>query len=156
MTDKELRRLRRQDLLQLLVEQSKEAARLQMESNEKRKELAQLNEGYERLKDKLDEKDEQLGTLKERLNEKDALLEKLKNRLDEKDALLEKLKSRLDEKDGLLDELSGRLETLRSDKWGELNSDGLVTNMIENYLKTALFEREKSKENESHGKKVHE
>ena len=110
MTDKELRRLRRQDLLQLLVEQSREAARLQTETDEKNEEIAQLNESLERLKGKLDEKDAQLERLKERLNEKDALLEKLKQRLNEKDALLEKLKSRLDEKDTAIGELERRLE----------------------------------------------
>lgn len=156
MTDKELRRLRRQDLLQLLVEQSREAARLQTETDEKSEEIAQLNESLERLKGKLDEKDAQLERLKERLNEKDALLEKLKQRLNEKDALLEKLKSRLDEKDAAIGELESRLEVLQSDRWEKLDSDGMVTDMIARHLKAALFEPEKSEGNESDGRDVHE
>ena len=156
MTDKELRRLRRQDLLQLLVEQSREAARLQSESDEKSGELKQLNESYERLKNKLDEKDIQLERLKEKLNEKDALLEKLKERLNEKDALLEKLKRRLDEKDASIGELEEQLELLRSDRWEKLDSDGMVTDMIARHLKAALFEPEKSEGIESDGRDVHE
>lgn len=156
MTEKELRRLRRQDLLQLLVEQSREAARLQAESDEKSEGLAQLNESYERLKAKLDDKDAQLERLKEKLNEKDALLEKLKERLNEKDTLLEKLKGRLDEKDTRIGELEQRLEVLQSDRWERLDSDGMVTDMIAKHLKAALFEPEKSEGIESDGRDVHE
>lgn len=57
------------------MEQSREAARLQQERDEKQAELLQILESYERLKEKLDEKD--------------ALIEKLKGRLDEKDAAME-------------------------------------------------------------------
>ena len=156
MTDKELRRLRRQDLLQLLVEQSKEAARLQTESDEKSEELARLNESCERLKGKLDEKDTQLERLKEKLNEKDVLLEKLKEKLNEKDALLEKLKGRLDVKDASIGELEKRLEALQSDRWEKLNSDGMVAEIIAKHLKAELFEPEQSEEIESDGRDVHE
>lgn len=156
MTDKELRRLRRQDLLQLLVEQSKEAARLQTESDEKSEELARLNESFERLKGKLDEKDTQLERLKEKLNEKDVLLEKLKEKLNEKDALLEKLKGRLDEKDASIGELEKRLEALQSDRWEKLNSDGMVAEIIAKHLKAELFEPEQSEGIESDGRDVHE
>ena len=166
MTDKELRRLRRQDLLQLLVEQSKEAARLQTESDEKSEELARLNESCERLKGKLDEKDTQLERLKEKLNEKDVLLEKLKEKLNEKDALLEKLKGRLDEKDASIGELEKykkelaslqkRLEALQSDRWEKLNSDGMVAEIIAKHLKAELFEPEQSEGIESDGRDVHE
>ena len=156
MTDKELRRLRRQDLLQLLVEQSKKAARLQTESDEKSEELARLNESCERLKGKLDEKDTQLERLKEKLNEKDVLLEKLKEKLNEKDALLEKLKGRLDEKDASIGELEKRLEALQSDRWEKLNSDGMVAEIIAKHLKAELFEPEQSEGIESDGRDVHE
>lgn len=156
MTDKELRRLRRQDLLQLLVEQSREAARLQTESDEKSEELTQLTESCERLKGKLDEKDEQLERLKEKLNEKDALLEKLKNRLNEKDDLLKKLQGRLDEKDMSIGELEKQLEALQSDRWEQLDSDGAVAAIIAKHLKTALFKPEQSEGIESDGRDVHE
>ena len=81
MTDKELRRLRRQDLLELLLEQSKEAARFQMESDKKQQELSRILESYERLKGKLDDKDAVI----------ESLIEKLKKRLDNKDEKIEKL-----------------------------------------------------------------
>ena len=156
MTEKELRRLRRQDLLQLLVEQSREAARLQAESDGKSEELAQLDESYERLKEKLNEKDDQLERLKEKLNEKDSQLEKLKEKLNEKDALLEKLKGRLDEKDALIERQEKRLEVLQSDRWERLDSGGTVTDMIARHLKAALFEPEKAEGIESDGRDVHE
>ena len=82
MTDKELHKLRRQDLLQLMLEQGKETLALQMEFNEINAEYIQVKAGYDRLKEKLDEKD--------------AVIEKLKKRLDEKDAVIEKLKKQLE------------------------------------------------------------
>lgn len=78
MTDKEFRRLRRRDLLQLLVAQGKDARQLQEEFDETSRALAQAQESNERLKAKL--------------NEKDALIDKLKNRLDQKDARIRKLR----------------------------------------------------------------
>ena len=57
MTDKELRRLGRQDLLQMLVAQTKEAAALETAMAEKMEEISGLEESLERLKGKLDEKD---------------------------------------------------------------------------------------------------
>lgn len=93
MTDKELRKLRRQELLELLVAQSKEAARFKTELDEKTEELSGVLESLDRLKEKLNDKDESIEKLKGRLDEKDALIEKLKGRLDEKDALIEKLKA---------------------------------------------------------------
>ena len=78
MTEKELHRLRRQDLLQLLLSQSREVA----EQGDRIQEL----EGHEQELEALTEK------LKGRLNEKDELIEKLKARLDEKDALIRDLR----------------------------------------------------------------
>ncbi len=120
MTEKELRKLHRQDLLELLVEQSREASRLSAALDEKEQECREITENNERLKAKLDEKDaglaqhtaasgEQLESLKGKLDEKDAQMEKLKGRLDEKDAQIEKLKPRLDEKDARIEKLTARL-----------------------------------------------
>lgn len=101
MTEKEFHKLRRRDLLQLLVAQGKENIQLQSESDETKAELAQLQENYERLKKKLDEKDagfqESNDRLKARLNEKDALIEKLKGRLDQKDARIRELREQMEE-----------------------------------------------------------
>ena len=71
MTEKELHRLRRQDLLQLLLEQSREVQRLQ----------------------------EQVDGLESRGKELDGLAEQLKERLDKKEAQIEKLELRLDRKE---------------------------------------------------------
>lgn len=72
MTEKELHRLGRKDLLQLLVTQGREALTLQEELDGCHTKNAELDATLTRLKDKLDEKD--------------ALIEKLKGRLDQKDA----------------------------------------------------------------------
>jgi len=110
MTDRELRRLRRQDLLQMLLAQSRESVRLQTELDEKDKDLHLLQENYERLKKKLDEKDAQI----------------------------EKLKGRLDHKDNEIGGLREELRICRSEKWGELDEESLVAEVVSK-LKTALL-----------------
>lgn len=71
MTGKELQKLRRQDILQLLLAQSREAARLQEEQKELEEELLRTEKNNEHLTS--------------RLSEKDVLNHKLKGRLEEKD-----------------------------------------------------------------------
>lgn len=78
MTEKELHRLRRENLLELLLAQGKEAAAMQASFMEKERELEKLQEGYERLKEKLDEKDAQIEKLKDRLNQKDEKIHELR------------------------------------------------------------------------------
>lgn len=82
MTEKELHRLRRQDLLQLLLSQGREALELQTKLNDAGSVLIQTKADYDRLKEKLDEKD--------------AVIEKLKSRLDEKDARISELKAEME------------------------------------------------------------
>lgn len=67
MTNKELQKLGRRELLQLLLEQAKEAERLGKMLKENDQQLKQLEESYERLRDRLDKKDEQLRELKNAL-----------------------------------------------------------------------------------------
>ena len=76
MADKELRRLKRRELLQMLLVQCEETERLQRESDEAKSELAALSESYERLKIKLNVKDE-------RLNQKDAKIAELNRTIQE-------------------------------------------------------------------------
>lgn len=78
MTEKEMYKLRKQDLLKLLLTQGQEAAERQEQINILTASLAETEETVERLKEKL--------------NEKDALIEKLKKRLDEKDARINKMR----------------------------------------------------------------
>ena len=69
MTDKELRRLSRRELLQLLLAQGRETEGLRQLSEEKEGQLEELNRNYERLKKRLDQKDEQIRQLKATLEE---------------------------------------------------------------------------------------
>lgn len=96
MTDKDLHKLSREDLLKLMLAQSREVTRQKTLISELEESKAQDAACIDRLKGKLDEKDEAIERLKGRLNEKDALLEKLKQRLDNKDALLQKQQEMLE------------------------------------------------------------
>ena len=116
MTEKELHRLRRQDLLQLLVTQTKEGTQQQEDIQKLQSRTAELEATYERLKNRLDERDAQIERLKEKLNDKDALIEKLKGRLDKKDADIRILREggmiELDEEDGTTRLVTMRIEEL--------------------------------------------
>lgn len=92
MTEKELHKLHRRELLELLLQQGKEAVQLGNQLSETEDSLSEVQAGNDRLKSKLDDKDAQIEKLKERLNEKDAQIGKLKSRLDEKDAKIHDLK----------------------------------------------------------------
>lgn len=152
MTEKEFHKLRRRDLLELLVAQGKENIQIQEELNKTSEELAQAQEVNERLKARLNEKDAQMeetskrlkakldekdaqmeetsGRLKAKLDEKDIQIhettEHLKAKLDEKDALIEKLKGRLDHKDAQIKTLRRRIEEWRSSKRIELEEAGSI------------------------------
>ena len=60
MAGKELRRLKRRELLKMLLVQCEETERLQKELEELTEEHEAMSESYERLKGKLDVKDERL------------------------------------------------------------------------------------------------
>ena len=134
MTEKEFHKLRRRDLLELLVAQGKENIQIQEELNKTSEELAQAQEVNERLKARLNEKDAQMEEtserLKAKLDEKDIQIhettEHLKAKLDEKDALIEKLKGRLDHKDAQIKTLRRRIEEWRSSKRIELEEAGSI------------------------------
>ena len=69
MTEKELHRLGRKDLLQLLVTQGREALTLQEELDGCHTKNAELDATLTRLKDKLDEKDARIRELEEEMAE---------------------------------------------------------------------------------------
>lgn len=71
MADRELRRLKRRELLKMLLIECEESERLQKENDRLQEQLDTLRESYDRLKKKLDVKDE-------RLNQKDAQILMLK------------------------------------------------------------------------------
>lgn len=114
MTEKQLHKLRRQDLLQLLVAQGKEAAQLQARLDEAAEELKDLQDTRTKFIERMDDKDAQIEKLKPRLDEKDAQIEKLTARLNEKDARIEKLIGRLNEKDARIGQLTAEIEQYRS------------------------------------------
>lgn len=70
MADRELRKLKRRELLQMLLIQCEESERLQGELDKLTAEHEAMSESYERLKQKLNVKDE-------RLNQKDARIAEL-------------------------------------------------------------------------------
>ena len=76
MADKELRKLKRRELLQMLLSQCEETERLQRELEEIREEYGTMAESYDRLKKKLDIKDE-------RLNQKDKKIKELGSQMEE-------------------------------------------------------------------------
>ncbi len=114
MTEKQLHKLRRQDLLELLLAQGRESAQLQTQLDEAAEKLRALEDTRIRFIERMDEKDAQTEKLTGRLNEKDAQIEKLTDRLNEKDAQIEKLISRLNEKDARIGELTKEIEQYRS------------------------------------------
>lgn len=81
MKEKELHRLRKQDLLKLLLTQGKEAATLQEQITSLSVSLAEMEHNNERLKARLDEKDEQIEKLKGRLDDKDARIRDLEEKM---------------------------------------------------------------------------
>ena len=86
MTEKELRRLRRPDLLQLLLAQGKEAVALQAQLEERSAELAESQAMGGRLKEKLDEKDARIRELE---SEMQAWLDSRRIELDEAGSIAE-------------------------------------------------------------------
>ena len=148
MTEKELRKLNRHDLLELLVEQSREASRLGASLKEREDELAQALGSNGRLKEKLDEKDALVEKLKGRLDEKDVQLaeetavreeqlKRLKEKLNAKDGLIDKLREQTDRRDEKNERLETEIERLRSDRWKEMKESGLWPELLER-LKTLL------------------
>ena len=97
MTEKELSKLKRPDLLAQLMARGKEADELQRQLGETRKTLGEAVQLVQRLKDRLDEKDEQIARLAGRLDQKDEKIEHLKRRLDQKDEKIAALNTQLEE-----------------------------------------------------------
>lgn len=81
MDEKEFRKLRKQDFLELLLTQGQELSELQQKYDETLQELELTKESNERIKIRLDEKDALIERLKERLDAKDAEIQRLHERL---------------------------------------------------------------------------
>lgn len=85
MAERELKKLSRRELLQMLLVQCEESERLQQEADEIKEQFDIMSESYERLKGKLNVKDE-------RLNQKDAAIAALKMENERLTAQIEELK----------------------------------------------------------------
>jgi len=106
---RELQRLKRQDLLELLVAQLKEGERLQAIIADNEATIDELTDLSERLKAKLDDKDAQIERLKGKLNDKDAQIERFKGKLNDKDAQIERFKGKLNDKDAQIERFKVKL-----------------------------------------------
>lgn len=69
MTDKEMRKLSRRELLQLLLAQVRETEELKQTLTEREEQLTELRENYEKLRKRLDQKDEKIQELRHTLQE---------------------------------------------------------------------------------------
>ena len=82
MTEKELRKLKRSDFLQLLLTQGKDMSAVQTRLDETTAGLEELRAANERLQTKVDEKDELIEKLTERLSDKDATISALQQEIE--------------------------------------------------------------------------
>ena len=88
MTDRELKRLSRQDLLQLLIAQGREAAAVEEQLKEAKYNEQRQFESNERLRDRIADREETIEHLKEKLTGKD-------EKLNEKDREIAELKDQI-------------------------------------------------------------
>ena len=113
MTVKELQKLKRQELLQLLLTQSKEVAGLKKELEAKDKEMIGLVESNERLGARVREKDDLNDRLRGRLEDKNIRIMNLEAELE---AWKSDRKDELDKMDSIADaalKLNGVFETVQ-------------------------------------------
>ena len=88
MTDKELRKLSRQDLLQLLIAQGREAASIEEQLKDAKYNEQRQFDSNERLRDRIADREETIEHLKEKLTGKD-------EKLNEKDREIAELKDQI-------------------------------------------------------------
>lgn len=100
MTDQELRKLKRLELLEMMVEQGKAVQELRAEMEKQKEhitqmetELAEKTETIERLKKKLDQKDEDM---QKQVQQISVVYKRLRNRLNEKDETIKQLQASLE------------------------------------------------------------
>lgn len=117
MTEKEFRKLRIEDLIEILMEQNNEVLRLQGELNRRKEELASYTKRNNMLKVSLDERDAETETLKEKLNESDARIH----------------------------ELETEIEVSKSNQWIDLDEIGSITEAARN-LDVVFTEAQKNAE----------
>lgn len=110
MAEKELRRLKRRELLKMLLMQCEETERLQQETDETKEKMEVILESYERLKKKLDVKDERLNQKDEKIAELKCEIQKLKTANREKAEGPDSLADAARQLDRLLEETKKAVE----------------------------------------------
>ena len=105
MTDKELQKLGRRDLLQLLLDQAQEAERLRQELSAANERMGEMEETFQRLRERLNDKDGQILEMEE---------------------TYERLRKRLNDKDAQIQELSQSLQTEREDRISSFTEVGSI------------------------------
>ena len=100
MTDQELRKLKRLELLEMMVEQGKAVQELRAEMDKQKEQITQMEaelqektETIERLKKKLDQKD---ADMQKQVQQISIVYKRLRNRLNEKDETIRQLQASLE------------------------------------------------------------
>lgn len=92
MTEKELRKLKRSDFLQLLLTQGKDMAAVQSRLEETTRELVQLKETCEQQKSEISEKDGIIANLEGIIGSKDATIAALRQEIEDMKAIMSALR----------------------------------------------------------------
>lgn len=100
MTEKELRKLKRSDFLQLLITQGKDLSAVQARFDEQAAELEKLQAVSEDLRAKLGEKDELIKELKGQLDNKEATVLALRQEIEDMMAIMKAIRWTQSESDG--------------------------------------------------------
>lgn len=126
MTDKELQKLGRRELLKLLLEQVLESERLENELEASVNQVRELEETYERLRERLDQKDARINELESELESTAGEMASLRNRFQAVDQLEKDLGERQKQMEGMnetfarlrerLDQKDARISQLESDQ----------------------------------------
>ena len=109
MTEKELRKLRRQDLLQLLILQGREVSEQADKIRELQDRIAALERDREQQRTRDDRQETELDRLREQLDGRDKALEELREQLKAKESALESLREKLERKNDAVARLAERL-----------------------------------------------
>ncbi len=109
MTDKELQKLTREDLLRLLLSQEQDLEKAKKLLLEVRDERHQYAEEKKRFEEKLGDRDELIAQLKQRVAEKDEQRSTLARQLEEREARIRELNDKVELQSGEIHELWDRI-----------------------------------------------
>lgn len=105
MTEKEFSKLRRRELLELLLMQTREQKQLEEQIDEKTKQIHDLQQSFSRLEDTMETNNALIADMREYQDEQEEVISRLKKRLDDKDVQIEELQIKLAERERLVRKL---------------------------------------------------